>query len=110
MPDSQHDAYAPPSDQPRQRRPHPDDLPPPADGLAIASFVLGILSLTIGCCCCYGLPLNIIGLILGIVSQSREKTWQALTGIILCSVSLGLAILMILLGVGVNLVEQMGQF
>lgn len=52
-------------------------------GLAIASMVLGIVSLV--CCCCGGfisLILAITGLILGIISQSRGSSGYAIAGII----------------------------
>ena len=68
---------------------------PPANGLAIASLVLGIIAIPAGCCYGFGILLGIIGLILGIISKgdTGKMSTMALVGVI-CS------IVGILIGVG----------
>lgn len=51
-------------------------------GMAIASMVLGIVSVTICCCSVIGLVTSIVGLILGIIAQKNQKSGFALAGII----------------------------
>lgn len=47
-------------------------MPPPNNGLAVASLVCGILAIVPGCCCgFFGLPLAILGVVLGFVSISQ---------------------------------------
>src|SRR6185312_547867 len=41
------------------------------NGFATAGLVLGIVSITLGLCCCYGIPFNIAGLIFSIIAISQ---------------------------------------
>ena len=70
-------------------------LPPPTNSLAKAGLFCGIISITVGCCCC-GLPFNLLGLVLSLialvqiaenppVSRGRDL---ALLGLILSLLSL----------------------
>jgi len=53
--------------------PPPVNQPPESNGLAVASFVLGLIS-TVSICICYiSIPLAITGLILGIVAKKRSE-------------------------------------
>lgn len=67
-------------------------------GLAIASLVLGIIGV-LGCCC-FGGVLGIVGLILGIISITKQgKSGMAIAGIILSAISvLGLIYLLFSFG------------
>ncbi|MBQ7954621.1 MAG: DUF4190 domain-containing protein [Lachnospiraceae bacterium] len=59
----------------------------PNNGMAVGSLVCGILSLVLCCCCGFGIVLSIIGLILGIMSKSKnggKLSGMAIAGII-CS-------------------------
>jgi len=76
--------------------PPPFSIPPPqrTNQLAVAGMVLGILSLTIGCCC-YGLPFNVAGIIfssIGLSQVSKDPTQKgkgyAIAGLTLSIVSL----------------------
>lgn len=60
---------------------------PPANGLAIASLVLGILSIPASCCYGAGIIFAIIGLILGCVSKKPDSSFNgmAIAGIV-CSI------------------------
>ena len=88
-----------------QRRTHP---------LATTSMILGIVALTIGWCCCYGLPFNILGLIFALVAlnqiRSQPHLWEgqglAITGLVLSSVSLVISVVMTLVfGIATTLSE-----
>ena len=57
------------------------------EGLGIASMVMGILSLVTGCMG-IGFLLAILGLIFGIVSQSKCKNGFAVAGIVTSSIGL----------------------
>ena len=72
---------------------------PPSPSLATASLVMGLLSLTCGLCCCYGLPFNLLGIVFALVAlaQMRHQPWpragrgQAIAGLVLSLLSLALA-------------------
>lgn len=65
-------------------------------GFAIASLVLGILSLTL--CCACNLPLGLLGLIFGIVSLSKKESRKgmAIGGVVTSSIALILGVIMML--------------
>jgi hypothetical protein len=78
------------------------------NGFAIASLVLGLVSI-ISCClsitgCCFwliALPASIIGLILGIVSlkKGEQGKGMAITGIVTSALSLAYCILIIVVAI-----------
>jgi hypothetical protein len=81
--------------------------PPPAGastGLAIASLVLGILSVPCFCFTWFDLPLAIVAIILGVLALNKVKTGQgggkgmATAGLILGSIGLILALVLIIVG------------
>ena len=61
---------------------------PPADGRAIASLVLGIIGLFAWCLPILGLPITIVGLVLGIKAISGPSRGLATAGIVLCILGL----------------------
>lgn len=69
-----------------------------SSALALTSLILGVVSLTFGLCCCYGLPFNITGLIFSLIALSQIKNnperyegkGVAIAGLILCLLSLAL--------------------
>ena len=69
---------------------------PEHKGFAIASLVLGILSIVL--CCIYGGFLGILGLIFGIVSLAKKesKMGMAIAGIITSALGLIYAIMMVM--------------
>jgi uncharacterized membrane protein len=81
--------------------PEPISTAAPASGkgLAIASLILGILSLcaSVGWFC--GGPLSIVGLILGFLGRKPATKGLATAGIILSAVGLVLTIIFVILGV-----------
>jgi hypothetical protein len=41
--------------------------------MAVAGLVMGILSVTLGLCCCYGLPFNLLGIVFSAVALVQIK-------------------------------------
>jgi hypothetical protein len=76
---------------------------PRNNSLAVAGLTLGILSITLGLCCCYGLPFSIPGIICSSVALSQIKKdpfiqqgkGLAVAGLILSIVSLLLGALIL---------------
>ena len=66
-------------------------------GMAVASMVLGIVSIIISCFYYLALPAAIVGLVLGIISIKGGKGGKgmAIAGIIMCSISILIGILLI---------------
>jgi uncharacterized membrane protein len=58
----------------------------------VAALVLGISSMIVWCCPLIGLPVAITGLVLGIVSRNSPNRGMAITGIVLSTVGLILAV------------------
>lgn len=71
---------------------YPPPVPPEKKGMAIASMVLGIIALCLSCCYFISGPCAIIGLILGIIGVRRGGKGMAIAGIIMCSLTLLIAI------------------
>ncbi len=75
----------------------------PGFGLAIASMVLGICSLALFCVICLAIPCAIIGIILGGIAlrkakKAQTKSGMAVAGIVCSCVSLGILIVLIIIG------------
>jgi len=85
------------------------------NGLAVRGLVMGILAMSLGMCCCYGIPFNLFGAIFSGIALnqiSRDPNRQsgrelALIGLILSVVSLTLGLLAILFGFTMNYHEIM---
>ena len=88
---------------------------PPSPSLATASLVMGLLSLTCGLCCCYGLPFNLLGIVFALVAlaQMRHQPWpragrgQAIAGLVLSLLSLALGAFLRVLSCAMNVPEIM---
>ena len=69
---------------------------PPTSSLAILGFISGILSLTCVCCCCFGVPFSLAGLVLSCLALSQinrqpelySGRGMAIAGIVLSALSL----------------------
>lgn len=78
--------------------------------LAIAGFACSIVSITVGLCCCYGVPFNLAGIglsIAGLVQiRNQPERFQgrglALAGLLLGILSILLAALLLVLGVALS--------
>ena len=74
---------------------------------AVAGLTLGILAMTLGICCCYGLPFSIPGIICSLVALNQIKSDPvtqkgrnlAIVGLVLSIVSILIGILLLVLGV-----------
>lgn len=75
-----------------------DNQPEGGKGMAVASMILGIVSIVMLCCSQYiSLPCAIIGLILGIVHKKKNgKNGMATAGVVCSIISLVLSILLII--------------
>jgi hypothetical protein len=85
-------------------------------GLAIASFVLGILGLMCGCCCCIWPIAPVLAIIFGLISRNQAKaagtdrnSWMSITGLILGIVGLIFGACLTALGIVTNILEGSGR-
>ena len=77
------------------------------NSMAVAGLTLGILALTLGVCCCYGLPFSVRGVICSIVALNQIKNDPAaqqgknlaMIGLVLCILGMLLGALLLALGV-----------
>jgi len=92
--------------------PGPISLAPVArnNSYAVAGLTLGILSLTFGLCCCYGLPFSVPGIVCSTIALNqikREPATQlgrgmAIAGLVLSIASILVGILLLGLGVALS--------
>ena len=83
---------------------------PRTNAMALTGLILGIVSMTFGLCCCWGIPFNVLGIIFSLVglAQIRKKPeletgkGLAITGLILSSLSIVLVAMLITMGVAGN--------
>lgn len=90
--------------QPVYQQPNPVQQTPvvPGKGMAVASLVLGIVSLVMFCIWYITLPCGIVGLILGIVAMNKAKAvgmknGMAVAGLVCSCIALGLMIMIYVL-------------
>ena len=88
--------------------PFPVSTRPRNNSMATAGMVLGILSVTLACCC-YGLPFNVAGIICSSIALSEIKKdpnnqgkGMAIAGLVLSILSIILAILLFIFGAASN--------
>lgn len=79
-----------------------------SNGMSIASLILGIIGLVAWILPLLGYPINIIGLILGIISNKKEKNKFSKTGIILSAIGLGITAINSIAGV-IMVLSQLPQ-
>src|ERR1041385_6997696 len=87
----------------------PTGIIPKTNSMAIAGMIMGILSVTLGCCC-YGLPFNVAGIVCSGVALSQiskdpvnqQSKNYAIAGLVLSILSVLLAGLFLVLGVAAN--------
>ncbi len=73
--------------------------------MAVAGLILGIISITVGLCCCHGLPFNLLGIVFSVIGLSQIKEdpdgqqgrGLAIAGLVLSILSLVVAGLMLAL-------------
>ena len=104
----------PPSAGPAPIQPLPAP-PPRTNPYAMTGMIMGVLSVTCGLCCCYGMPFNLLGIIFSLVGLSQIKSnpdiysgkGLAITGLVTSLVSIALAGLMVILGLMFGLGDMM---
>jgi Domain of unknown function (DUF4190)/GYF domain 2 len=83
---------------------------PRNNSLAVAGMTLGILSLTLGLCCCYGLPFSVPGIICSSLALSQIKKDPytqlgkslAIAGLVLSILSILVGALLLALGIALG--------
>ncbi len=66
------------------------------NNMATASLVMGLLAVTCGCCCCYGFPFNVLGVLFALIAlvqinrapEVEEGRALAVVGLVLSLLSL----------------------
>jgi hypothetical protein len=84
---------------------------PRTNSLATASLVMGLLAMTCGLCCCYGLPFNLLGIIFSLIAlaqirddpHSQQGRGLAIAGLVLSLLSLAMAALFLVFGLAVSI-------
>lgn len=82
---------------------------PQTNALAVIGFISSLVSITIGLCCCYGLPFNIVGVVLSGIALAqirRDPSRYAGRGFALAGLIIGLfsfVLVAVLLALGVAL-------
>ena len=83
---------------------------PRTNSLAMMSMVMGILAMTCGMCCCYGLPFNVLGIVFSLVALAQirneprlqEGRGLAIAGLVLSLLSLVLSFLFFVFGLALS--------
>lgn len=83
--------------------------PPRNNPLAVTGMVLGVLSVTVGCCC-YGLPFNLAGVVISGMAlvqinqdpQRERGKGLALAGLVLSILGILLGVLSLVFGLAAN--------
>jgi membrane-bound ClpP family serine protease len=60
----------------------------PGGGKAVASLVLGIIGLVAWFIPLFGLPITIVGFVLGLISMHSPRRGMAVAGVVLCVIGL----------------------
>ena len=88
---------------------------PRTNSMAMAGLIMGILSMSCGMCCCYGLPFNVLGIIFSLVALGQMKNDPlsqqgrplAIAGLALSVLSIVMAAFMLMLGVALSASDVM---
>ena len=83
-------------------------VPPSTSPLAVAGFVLGLLSLMGSCCCCYGLPFSIPGLVVSAIALAQLRKNENQGGKGFAIAGLVLALIGIAIGLGLFALQMSG--
>jgi hypothetical protein len=78
-----------------------------ANGLAIAGFVIALISLPFGCLCgLFSLPLSVLALIFSAIAVAGKNTSQrglAIAGLVISIVAMIVAVVMVIIGIAITL-------
>jgi hypothetical protein len=91
--------------------------PEPSSGLAVASLVLGILAIPGACCCYSSVPFGIASIVTGFIAMNRAKLspeahggrGMALAGVICGIIGLAFTVVVVLMGAGMRLMQELGH-
>jgi hypothetical protein len=80
------------------------------NSLAFTAMIMGVLSITCGMCCCYGMPFNVLGIVFSLISlaqirndsQSQEGRGLAIAGLVLSLLSIFFAVLVFAFGLALS--------
>jgi len=80
------------------------------NSLAFISMIMGVLSITCGMCCCYGMPFNVLGIVFALVAlaqirndpHSQEGRGLAIAGLVLSLLSFLMAVLFFAFGLALS--------
>lgn len=83
---------------------------PRTNSLALMSMLMGILAMTCGMCCCYGMPFNLLGIVFSLIAlaqirnepHSQEGRGLAIAGLVLSLLSLVMAFLFFAFGLALS--------
>ena len=83
---------------------------PRTNSLATASLVMGLLAMTCGLCCCYGMPFNLLGIVFSLIAlgqirddpHSQQGRGVAIAGLVLSLLSLAMAALFLVFGLAIS--------
>jgi hypothetical protein len=86
---------------------------PRTNGMAVTGLIMGIISVTFGCCCCHGFPFNLLGIVFSAIGLSQVKSepqrYQgkgiAIAGIVLSILSVVLGIIFFALGMALSMTD-----
>lgn len=75
-----------------------DSTRKPGAGYGVSALVLGIVGMVAWYIPIFGVPINVLGLLLGHKGIKHVGQWMALTGIVLCVMGFGLSLSNVLYG------------
>ena len=83
---------------------------PRTNSLALMGMLMGVLSITCGMCCCYGMPFNLLGIVFSLIALAQIRNdprsqggWGlAVAGLVLSLLSFLLAVLFFAFGLALN--------
>ncbi len=80
------------------------------NSMALTGMIMGVLAVTCGMCCCYGMPFNLLGIAFSLIAlaqirndpYSQEGRGLAIAGLVLSLASLLLAVVFFLCGLALS--------
>jgi hypothetical protein len=87
----------------------------PSTGLALGAMITGILAIPGACCCYSSVPLGVAAIVMGVIAMNKAKTspmahggrGMALAGLICGVVGLAFTLIVLFMGFGMQLMEEL---
>ncbi|HLP77717.1 MAG TPA: GYF domain-containing protein [Candidatus Paceibacterota bacterium] len=73
------------------------------NNMAILGLIFGMIAITFGLCCCYGLPFNLLGLIFSLIGYSETRKAPEIyngQGIAIAGIVISVLSLLLMIGLG----------